>query len=70
MRVLKNSLQSMALNPRASAVSGKDGLFLALLDEDVCAGRQDGWLALAGRKTLGSSEWLASAHRTQQSPLW
>ena len=66
----------MALNPRASAVSGKDGLFPALLDEDVCAGCQDGWLALAGRRTLGSSEWLAhsyelcSAHRTQQSPLW
>lgn len=34
MRVLKNRLQSMALNPGASAVSGKDGLFPALLGED------------------------------------
>lgn len=34
VRVLKNRLQSMALKPGASAVSGKDGLFPALLGED------------------------------------
>lgn len=34
VRVLKNRLQGTALNRRESAVSGKDGLFPALLGED------------------------------------
>lgn len=61
MKVLKNRLQSMALNPGKRTGSGKDGLFPTLL-------RKDGaWLVL-GIRVVGQL-WGAGGHRALQDGL-